>query len=80
MKLIQRRKLEKALQAPMVTGEADLSIGAPLKIQQNSSFNEENNQPTVGRKKINKWLSHETVGNLPSVTTHFPRLTGTDAK
>ena len=43
MKLIQRRKLEKALQAPMVTGEADLSIGAPLKIQQNISFNEENN-------------------------------------
>ena len=25
-------------------------------------------------------MSRETVGNLPSVTTHFPRLTGTDAK
>ena len=25
-------------------------------------------------------MSHETVGNLPYVTTHFPILTGTYAK
>ena len=77
---IQRRKSEKARQALMVTGKVDLSIGAPLPIQQNISFIEENNQPTVGRKKRENWLSHETVGNFPSGTTHFPRLTGTDAK
>ena len=80
IKVIQRSKLEKSRQAHMVTGEVYLIIGAPLPIQQNISFNEGNNQPTVGRKKRKKWLSHETVGNLPSVTTHFTRLTGTDAK
>ena len=80
IKVIQRGKLDKARQELMVTAEVDLSIGAPLPIQQNSSFNEEKNQRTVGRNKRKKWLSHETVGNLPSVTTHFPILTGTDAK
>ena len=80
IKVIQRSKLEKARQALMVTGEVDLSIGAPLPIQQNSSLNEGNNQPTVGRKKRENWLSHETVGNFPSGTTHFPRLTSTYAK
>ena len=77
---IQRRKSEKARQALMVTGKVDLSIGAPLPIQQNISFIEENNQPTVGRNKRKKYLSHKTVGNLTFVTTHFTRLTGTDAK
>ena len=80
IKVIQKRKLEKAHQALMVTRKVDLSIEAPLPIQHNSSLNEKNIQFTVGRRKRKKWLSHETVEILPSVTTHFPRPTGTDAK
>ena len=76
----KKEKPEKDHQELMVTGEVDSSIGAPLPIQQNISFNEGNNQPTVGRKKRENWLSHETVGNFPSGTTHFPRLTSTYAK
>ena len=51
MKVIQKRRLGMARQQLMATGEIDLSIGAPLPIQDNSSCNEEKNNATVGRKK-----------------------------